>query len=1373
MAPVSCVLRTCGILIYFIIQVHASKNLTVKPWIVSFKVEAKSCLDNRCKYLLFVNGGEFLGHYSWRLTPRDADRGSSCDSIYPNYELNEIETAQWFTKVKIIVPKVNEKLYFCLRHEEKKNTPVGGQWIHQGRDLFLHPEADGISYNDANERLELKEEINNQSTLQETSTKWGDLSHDTDVNYLPNVPRPTRDEANDIEVFINNKYVPLNDLRTVEIDKTYEGNNIENIDSELLNDRRKREIVKSKNDVVEVKLDYLFQNENASDGITADRQIGDWSVVRSDGVLIDIDGLRVEDSAKEPKIIEDGIPSVLSDTKVILRVFGQGLSERTVIAFTHDLLPYGQPCKFLLKGEYMAKEGSVTAKSALFEITAPSPLLASKLYICAKNLQPGINDPFKDQEKYLHQGTEHWKILATHNKLLPLWVSLTLILLCLMFSALFSGLNLGLMSLDRTELKIISNTGTEQERKYARAIMPVRDHGNYLLCSILLGNVAVNSTFTILLDELTSGLFAVIFSTLAIVLLGEITPQAICSRHGLMVGAKSIMITKAVMALTAPLAFPVSKLLDYFLGEEIGSVYNRERLKELVKVTTGVNDLDKDEVNIISGALEMRKKTVSDVMTKLEDVFMLPITSVLDFETMSEIVKSGYSRIPVYEGCRTNIVTVLFIKDLAFVDPDDNTPLRTLCQYYQNPCNFVFEDVTLDVMFRQFKEGHKGHMAFVHRINNEGEGDPFYETIGLVTLEDVIEEMIQAEIVDETDVFMDNRSKRKRNRPQNKLQDFAAFAERHENQRIHISPQLTLATFQFLSTSVDSFKPDTVSETVLRRLLKQDVIHYIKMKGKTKRELSTYVYQQGKAVDYFVLILEGRVEVTVGRENLVFEAGPFTYFGVQALAQNVGVAESPTPSAMGSLQNISMEAMLRHTFVPDYSVRAVTDVYYLAVKRSLYLAAKRATLMEKGALSKGNVTNEQFDTEVDKKSSKINTMEFMQRQNISNTPSSSTSKSSGKDVSNKNVPTFTFKEPDEISIKSDNIRDSFKHKLNVSEETPTSSKYLGQDYIPKRWSQEFLLDAKDSKLSKDSVKENLDKKMSVTNLVDAKLDDTNTFPLEDKKAKSSNEISKISNTSLKLSKSATDFEGKSNISIVDEKTDKISKAKKNYYAKTYKRMISDAENAQNSTDENTEKDKSRLKSSRSEAVVDNNESKRLSISSKDETKKDKKAHFRTDESLLTFHEPDNIREVIKSIDRLYSDEKKDKIKDKSGEIKKREPSDVECRCGVSYSDEHNVFGSEEINQRQDETKSRNGKEEINDYFDDKRLSYSDRLLLQSVDEDISISGEHKTPSRQVSPNPPVSASPVTRASFASRTSPERNGDVYAARADEQEKLLKH
>jgi len=66
---------------------------------------------------------------------------------------------------------------------------------------------------------------------------------------------------------------------------------------------------------------------------------------------------------------------------------------------------------------------------------------------------------------------------------------------------------------------------------------------------------------------------------------------------------------------------------------------------------------------------------------------------------------AGYSRIPVYEGLRSNIVNVLYIKDLAFVDPDDNTPLQTLCKFYQNPCHFVYEDATLDVMFRHFKEG--------------------------------------------------------------------------------------------------------------------------------------------------------------------------------------------------------------------------------------------------------------------------------------------------------------------------------------------------------------------------------------------------------------------------------------------------------------------------------------------------------------------------------------------------------------------------------------------------------------------------------------------------------------------------------------------
>ena len=140
------------------------------------------------------------------------------------------------------------------------------------------------------------------------------------------------------------------------------------------------------------------------------------------------------------------------------------------------------------------------------------------------------------------------------------------------------------MALDRTDLKIYENTGSDKEKRFARAITPVRNHGNYLLCTLLLGNVLVNSSLTILLDDLTSGIIAVVGSTMGIVIFGEIVPQAICSRHGLAIGAHTVWITKFFMLITFPLSYPISLILNLILGEEIGAYYNRERLKELIKV---------------------------------------------------------------------------------------------------------------------------------------------------------------------------------------------------------------------------------------------------------------------------------------------------------------------------------------------------------------------------------------------------------------------------------------------------------------------------------------------------------------------------------------------------------------------------------------------------------------------------------------------------------------------------------------------------------------------------------------------------------------------------------------------------------------------
>ncbi len=117
-------------------------------------------------------------------------------------------------------------------------------------------------------------------------------------------------------------------------------------------------------------------------------------------------------------------------------------------------------------------------------------------------------------------------------------------------------------------------------------------------------------------------------------------------------------------------------------------------------------------------------------MVRLDSVFMLPIDAVLDFETFAFIEYqgkylqglkfclinkkliciqnvTGYSRIPVYEDDRSNIVGVLNVKQLTLLDANDKIPLKTVIEYYENQLFFVFENTRLDYMFRRFREGIK------------------------------------------------------------------------------------------------------------------------------------------------------------------------------------------------------------------------------------------------------------------------------------------------------------------------------------------------------------------------------------------------------------------------------------------------------------------------------------------------------------------------------------------------------------------------------------------------------------------------------------------------------------------------------------------
>jgi hypothetical protein len=155
-------------------------------------------------------------------------------------------------------------------------------------------------------------------------------------------------------------------------------------------------------------------------------------------------------------------------------------------------------------------------------------------------------------------------------------------LLLLMASAMFSGLTLGVMGLDVGQLELKMTAGTPEEKMQAEKILPIRRRGNLLLCTLLLGNTCVNAGIAILSASMVSGVVGSLVGPAFILIFGEIIPQSVCSRYGLAAGAKMADITRLCILLFFPFAFPLSKALDYLLGDEIGSVYTKKQLKELI-----------------------------------------------------------------------------------------------------------------------------------------------------------------------------------------------------------------------------------------------------------------------------------------------------------------------------------------------------------------------------------------------------------------------------------------------------------------------------------------------------------------------------------------------------------------------------------------------------------------------------------------------------------------------------------------------------------------------------------------------------------------------------------------------------------------------
>ncbi|KAL1547274.1 DUF21 domain-containing protein [Salvia divinorum] len=391
----------------------------------------------------------------------------------------------------------------------------------------------------------------------------------------------------------------------------------------------------------------------------------------------------------------------------------------------------------------------------------------------------------------------------------PMWfvyagVSCFLVL----FAGIMSGLTLGLMSLGIVELEILQRSGSSTEKKQAAVIFPVVQKQHQLLVTLLLCNAAAMEALPLYLDKLFHPVVAVILSVTFVLAFGEIIPQAACSRYGLAVGANCVWLVRVLMIICYPIAFPIGKILDSVLGHQ-DALFRRPQLKALVSIHSQEagkgGELTHDEATIINGALDLTEKTAEEAMTPIESTFSLDVNTKLNWETIGKILARGHSRIPVYSGNPKNIIGLLLVKNLLTVRAETETPVSSV-SIRRMPR--VPADMPLYDILNEFQKG-GSHMAAVVKvrekkkklISSDGmvrdkfltKGDPQLkiplldkeantvvvniekpeqngfvtyssnaaedvedgEVIGIITLEDVFEELLQEEIVDETDVYID------------------------------------------------------------------------------------------------------------------------------------------------------------------------------------------------------------------------------------------------------------------------------------------------------------------------------------------------------------------------------------------------------------------------------------------------------------------------------------------------------------------------------------------------------------------------------------------------------------------------------------------
>lgn len=314
-----------------------------------------------------------------------------------------------------------------------------------------------------------------------------------------------------------------------------------------------------------------------------------------------------------------------------------------------------------------------------------------------------------------------------------------LLIVLLILSGFFSSSETALFSISKTKARHLAKSG---DKAFA-LINKMKEDPHNLLTTILIGNNLANVAAAALATSISIGLFsnyaiglATAVMTFLILAFGEVLPKSIATRNNIIIAR----ITIFPIYWLSFLFFPILIFLN-FIPKLTGKIkkspgMTEEELMTFVEAVEEEGEIKEQEKELIHNIFEFDDTKTSEIMTPRADMFVIDADEPVQIE---QIIKSGYSRIPVIEGDTDHVVGILHLKDLFMHRINSDTQIQV--RKIMDQPYFVPENKKLDRLLHQFQK-RKRHLAIV--IDEHG------GVAGLITLEDALEEIV-GEIRDETD----------------------------------------------------------------------------------------------------------------------------------------------------------------------------------------------------------------------------------------------------------------------------------------------------------------------------------------------------------------------------------------------------------------------------------------------------------------------------------------------------------------------------------------------------------------------------------------------------------------------------------------------